>query len=124
MTRLWIGIGLMLVLLLVGIFLWSGITPFHENLASKLDSAAMLALDGNWEQAQKVAFTARDQWLHFQDCIAAVIDHEPMEQMHALFRELSLLQSNQAVDFASVCVHLAETSRAIGETQSLKWWGI
>ena len=124
MTRLWIGIGLMLVLLLGGIALWLGIVPFHENLAHELDSAAELAVAGNWEQAQKTAFEARDRWQQHQNRIAAVTDHEPMEQMEALFHELSLLDASRAVDFACICVQLAETSRAIGETQSLKWWGV
>lgn len=124
MTRLWIGVGLMLVLLLGGIALWVGIVPFHENLASSLDDAAQLAIGGQWEQAQKAAFAARDRWQKHQNGIAAVTDHEPMEQMEALFRELSLLGASQAVDFACICVQLAQTAHAIGETQSLKWWGV
>ena len=124
MTRLWIGVGLLLALLLGGVALWLGLVPFHEDLAENLDTAAKLAMEGNWEQAQKTALAARDRWLDYQDGIAAVTDHEPMEQMQALFRELCLLEASQATEFACVRVHLAEFSRAIGETQSLKWWGI
>ena len=47
-----------------------------------------------------------------------------MERMHALFREISLMGQGQTVDFVAGCIHLAETARAIGETQTLKWWGI
>ena len=124
MTRLWIGVGLLLILLLGGIALWLGIVPFHENLAESLDRAAQLAAEGHWTQAQDTAFAARDRWQRHKDSIAAVTDHEPMEQMEALFQELSILDANQAVDFACICVHLAGVSRAIGETQELRWWGI
>lgn len=124
MTRLWIGIGLLLVLLLGSLALYFGIVPFHENLAENLDAAAAFAVNGDWAQAQETAFAVRDRWLRYQNSIAAVTDHEPMEQMHTLFRELSILESSQKTEFASICVHLAETSRAIGETQALKWWGV
>ena len=124
MTRLWIGVGLLLLLLLGGIALGVSVVPFHETLSENLDTAARLAADGQWEQAQETAFAARIQWLKYQDCFAAVTDHEPMEQMEALFRELSFLQASQAVDFACVCAHLSQIAQAIGETQQLKWWGI
>ena len=124
MTRLWIGVGLMVILLFGGIALWLGIVPFHENLAKELDTAAELAVAGNWEQAQNTAFSARDRWQRHQNRIAAVTDHEPMEQMEALFQKLSMLDSDRAVDFACICVQLAQTAQAIGETQALKWWGI
>ena len=124
MTRLWIGVGLLLVLLLGSIALWGRIVPFHEALAEDLDAAAELATAGNWEQAQKLAFSAQNRWKQHQNSIAAVTDHEPMEQMHALFRELGLLDASRRVDFACICVQIAQTARAIGETQSLKWWGI
>lgn len=124
MTRLWIGVGLLLILLLGGIALWLGISPFHNRLAETLDQASLLAVEGNWAQARSAAFSARDQWLQYKDSFAAVTDHEPMEQMDALFRELSLLDADRAVDFSCVCVQLAGVCRAIGETQSLKWWGI
>ena len=124
MTRLWIGVGLLLILLLGSIGLGLGVVPFHEALAEELDAAAKLAVDGSLEQAQKTAFAARDQWQKYQDCFAAVTDHEPMEQMEALFRELSFLQDDRAVDFACVCAQLSQVAQAIGETQRLKWWGV
>ena len=124
MTRLWFGVGLLVVLLLGGIALRCGIVPFHENLAQELDTAAELAVAGNWEQAQNAAFSARTRWQRHQDRISAVTDHEPMEQMEALFQELSMLDSDRAVDFACICVQLSQTAQAIGETQALKWWGI
>lgn len=124
MTRLWIGLSLLVVLLLGGGALWLGVVPFHENLAESLDTAAELAVSGQWEQAQRTAFTAYNQWQGRRDCFAAVTDHEPMEQMEALFRELSLLDISRWEEFSVICVQLAQTARAIGETQSLKWWGL
>ena len=124
MTRLWIGVGLLLALLAGGIFLNRQTVPFHQELSRDLEQAATLAAEGNWTQAQTLALDARTRWLKRQDGYAAVTDHEPMEQMEALFQELCILDASRAVDFGCVCVHLAKTAQAIGETQSLKWWNI
>ena len=124
MTRLWIGVGLLIALLIGGIVLNTLTVPFHEELSQDLSQAAVLATEGRWEQAQALALQARQQWLRRQNCYAAVTDHEPMEQMEALFQELTILDASRAVDFGCVCVHLAQTAQAIGETQSLKWWNI
>ena len=123
MTRLWIGVGLLLVLLLGGLGLRLCIVPFQETIAQELCDAASLAKE-DWTPARNAAFAARDRWLRYKDGIAAVTDHEPMEEMEGLFQELSFLDSDRAVDFACICVQLAEISRAIGETQRLKWWGV
>ena len=123
MTRLWIGAGLLLALLVGGLGLRLGIVPFQESVAEELDTAAVLAKE-DWIQAQNTAFAARDRWLRYKNRIAAVTDHEPMEEMEGLFQELNFLDSDRAVDFACICVQLAEISRAIGETQRLKWWGV
>ena len=124
MMRLWIGVGLLLALLLGSLTLCISIVPFHEKLAEDLDQAATLAAEGNWTQAQELAFAAQKRWQRHKNSIAAVTDHEPIEQMHTLFRELRFLSASQAGDFACLCIHLSETARAISETQALKWWGV
>lgn len=124
MIRLWIGVGLLLALLIGSIALWFGVVPFHESLAKDLNTAAELAVEGNWEQAQQIAFAARDRWQKRQNRFAAVTDHTPMEQMEALFREMTLMHREQTSDFTCICIHLAQTARAIGDNQGLRWWGI
>ena len=47
MTRLWIGVGLLLILMICGILLNLYTVPFHETLASDLDLAAKLSVEGN-----------------------------------------------------------------------------
>lgn len=124
MTRLWIGVGLLLTLLAAGIALWLGTVPFHEDLARDLDRAAELAIQGSFAQAQETALAARDRWQSRHRGIAAITDHEPMEQMEAMFQEMRLLDASRSVDFACICAELAQTARAIGETQRLRWWGV
>lgn len=124
MTRLWIGIGLLLILLASGIWLCLGLSPFHEDLAYELEQAAELAVAGEWDEAYRLADTARRQWLGRQRLTAAFINHEPLERAEALFAEMTLMEPEQYRQFAAVCVHLAQTCRAISEPLKLNWWSL
>ena len=124
MTRLWIGIGLLLALLAAGIWLYMGLSPFHEELAVNLDRAAELAMEGDWENAQAIAESSRKVWQSRQKLTAAFIDHEPLERAQALFSEMALMKPEQYREFSSVCVHLAQTCRSISEPLKLNWWSL
>lgn len=124
MTRLWIGIGLLLALLAAGIWLCLGLSPFHEKLAENLDRAAELAVAEDWENAYAMAESARKEWLGRQKFTAAFTDHEPLERAQALFSELEQMKPEQYREFAAVCVHLAQTCRGISEPLKLKWWSL
>ena len=124
MIRFWIGVGLLLVLLAGSIGVCFGLVPFHENGAKVLDEAAQLALQGNWAEATAKASALEKDWQQRQRFTAAFVDHEPLEEVHALFAELALMTPEQAWDFAAVCVHLAEDFRAIAEPLDLKWWSL
>ena len=124
MTRFWIGIGLLLILLAAGVWLWAGLAPFHEELADDLDRAAELSIAGSWEDAQAIARSASKAWQQRQKLTAAFVDHEPLERAQALFSEMAQLQPEQYREFAAVCVHLAQTCRSISEPLKLSWWSL
>jgi len=124
MIRFWFGVGLLLALLAGSIGLCLGLVPFHENGAEILDDAAQLALKGNWAEATANTAALEKDWKQRQRLTAAFVDHEPLERAHALFSELALMEQDQYREFAAVCVHLAETFRAIAEPLDLKWWSL
>jgi len=124
MIRFWFGIGLLLALLAGSIGVCLGIVPFHEKGADILDEAARLALQGNWTEAIAKTAVLDKQWQQKQHLTAAFVDHEPLEEANALFAELALMTPEQAWEFSAVCVHLAQTFRAIAEPLDLKWWSL
>jgi hypothetical protein len=57
--------------------------------------------------------------------VAAVTDHEPMEEMDILFAQLPIYyETDSSLNFAAVCSDLSLLMQAIGENQALKWWGV
>lgn len=125
MKRFWIGVILLLVLLGAGCASSMALTGLHNGLAGDLEAAAQAVRQGDWETAQLEAAQAKDLWNRFQHCVSAFADHEPLEEMDTLFSELEIYeQARQDVDFAVVCLRLAQLSRAVGESHSLLWWNL
>lgn len=125
MGRLWIGIGILVVLLVMGIGLLWGSGVFFEELAQDLERAGELALAENWQAAGEKVEKSREKWEQYRRFWASFTDHEPVEQMQNLFSQLELYQVRQLeVDFAAVCRNLAHLAEAIDEAHSLRWWSV
>ena len=125
MGRLWIGIGILVILLAMGIGLLLGSGVFFEDLSQDLEQAGELALAGNWQAAGEKAEKSREKWEQYHRFWASFTDHEPVEQMQALFSQLELYRARQLeVDFAAVCRNLVHVAEAIDESHSLRWWSV
>lgn len=125
MGRLWIGIGILLVMLAMAIGLLWGSRAFFEDFSDNLEQAGASALAGNWEFATQKAEKSRAQWEKYRHFWSAFTDHEPMEQMQELFSRLEIYRQKQLeVDFAAVCGSLVQMAEAIDESHSLKWWSV
>ena len=125
MGRLWIGIGILVILLAMGIGLLWGSGVFFEELSQDLEQAGELALAGNWQAAGEKAEKSREKWEQYHRFWASFTDHEPVEQMQALFSQLELYRARQLeVDFAAVCRNLVQLAEAIDESHSLRWWSV
>ena len=125
MNRLWIGIGILVVLLAMAIGVLWGSWVFFEEFTHNMEQAGELALAGNWADAAQKAAKSRAQWEKYRHFWSALTDHEPMEQMQELFLRLEIYRQKQLeVDFATVCSSLVQMAEAIDESHSLKWWSI
>ena len=125
MGRLWIGIGILVVLLAMGIGLLWGSGVYFEELSQDLEQAGELALAGNWQAAEEKAEKGREKWEQYRRFWASFTDHEPVEQMQNLFSQLELYRTRQLeVEFAAVCRNLVHVAEAIDESHGLKWWSV
>ena len=125
MGRLWIGIGILVIMLAMAVGLLWGSRVFFEEFSDNLEDAGHLALAGNWTAAAEKAAKSRAQWEKYRHLWSAFTDHEPMEQMQELFSWLEVYQQKQLeVDYATVCSSLVQVAEAIDESHSLKWWSV
>ena len=123
MRRLWIGVGFLIVMLVVGIAMTVMFDRIHTPLAEDLQLASQLALAEDWEKATALAQQARADWKQYREFIAAVADHEPLEKMEYLLDQLDVYaEARREADFSAVCVELAALADAMLESQSITWW--
>lgn len=125
MKRLYIGIGLLVAILAVGIFLTGAFSALHDPLAKKMDQAAAAAMAENWDDAAKMAAQAQADWARIRNFTAAVADHEPLEEVDSLFAQLEVLVcAKDAKEFAMVCARLSTLATALARSQSVTWWNL
>ena len=125
MGRLWIAVGLLVLLLAMGIGMLIAGGFFFRGLSEELEQAGNLALSGFWSEAGEKAEQCQRKWEVSRRFWSAFTDHEPVEEMQKLFSQLEIFRDRQmAVDFAAVCRDLVHLADAIEETHSLYWWSV
>jgi len=125
MKRLWIGIGLLIILLVFGIVSTVAMSDFHETISRQLAQAGSAALTEDWSQAQLLISQARSTWLSYRDIIAAVASHGPMEEIDEYFAKLMVcFQERDRQNFSVCCATLSAKALALGETHSVTWWSL
>lgn len=125
MKRLWLGVGILLVILGIGIYAAVATEDFHKTVSRDLDLAADAAEAGEWGSA-KIRFSrAKEAWEQARDCNAAITDHAPMEEIDRYFSQGEVYLSEQAQkDFRSCCLALSVLVEAVAEAQGLTWWSL
>ena len=125
MKREWIGIGLLLVLLALGLLTTRRMERACEDIADQIGKAGTLALAEDWEGADRLLRKARGRWDGGWRLHAALTDHEPMENVDSQLEALGVYQKQrEKVAFAALCAQLASQIRDIGDAHKLTWWNL
>lgn len=125
MKRVWLGIGILILFLALGLITTQGIHAIFHPLSDTLRKASNAVQEGQWEQAEAMTQAARQRWEKYRNITAALTNHEPMEEADALFDALAVYARQQdLVHFAECCAQLASLTEAIGESQSICWWNV
>ena len=119
MNRIWFGTALLALLLVLGLGGSALMERTHLTQAEDLNRAAELALQGDWSGAEALTSGARKEWDKKRPLIAALSDHEPMDQAEGLFAQLEVFADTEdAISYSSTCVYLARQLEALGKSHS------
>lgn len=122
MKRLWLGLGLLLLLFGVGVAADQLSAHLLEPVCGELLAASDAALAENWTQAEQLAAQARQQWRSWGTVIGAVADHEPLEQINQLYAQLEVYtKSRDPLGFAACCRRLRKMIEAVAKTHEISW---
>ena len=125
MGRLWLGIGLLALFLVLGLWIGHTMDAVHLSIADTLEIAADQALSGDMEAAMETADEAKASWEKHWHGSATVADHAPMDEIDGLIAQLECYnRADQPGDFAACCARLSLLVRAMSEAHSLTWWNL
>ena len=125
MKRLFIGIGLLAVILAAGLLIPEYLEFCHEPIIDDLDRAAELAMDGEWERTAYLTERAEEKWQEKRPVTAAFTDHEPMDEIDGMFAQLELYaDAGDSVAFSGTCVYLVSQLDALGDYHELNFWNL
>ena len=125
MNRFRIGVGILVVILAAGWISSWGLSKIQEPITRDLLSAAQYAQQERWDQAETLVQQARDRWSRYWRLGASMTDHEPMEEVDALFAELAVWQGRQKTEeFSVACVRLARVTQGIADGHRFSWWNL
>lgn len=124
MKKTWIAVAVLLVLLIGGIAATVAMGSIHGRLSEDLLQAAVLA-EEDWEQAKALADSARAEWEKYAHLIAALADHEPLEEIDSLFLQVRIcIQQGNRESFAMACARLAGIAERLAESNHPSWWNL
>ena len=124
MKRLYIGIVLLAVLLVLGIVLTVSFAALHNPLSDRLLQASRIAGD-DLHQAAALAGEAKLQWDQWRRFTAAVSDHRSLEQIDAQFARVAVFaRLDQPAEFAATCAELSRLLSAMADSQQVTWWDL
>ena len=122
MRRIWIGVGILLGLLVLGVMVMQ-ITD--RQLGSVSETLKQAAEARDWSEAVSLAQKAQRQWKQRWHLMASLADHTDIDAVDSLFAQLKVCQQYKAQEkHASVCARLSEAIRDLEENHRLTWWNL
>lgn len=119
MIRCYVGIALLLLLLLAGIWVQTTMQQIHYPIAAAFSQAADAADAAHWPEAAALASHAAAQWQTHRTFTAALADHQPLEDIEALIVQLPSSENADAAAYSALCRELSRRIQAVAEAHVL-----
>ena len=125
MMRGWLGTGILVIFLILGLLFGGIMHNAHKPTGELLEQAAEKALSGAFDEAVTLGMQAKHRWEKQWNGTATLADHNPMDDMDGLFAELEVYARTEEIPhFAACCKELAKRVEAVAEAHRFSWWNI
>lgn len=121
MARFRFGVGLLLVLL--GLCLWAqvGMARLQSPIRAEIARAEACAAGENWTDAAAAVARARQGWQCHRTLLAALADHQPLEDIEALLAALTAYaETQEQAEFQAGCRELLGRLQAMEDAHTLE----
>ena len=122
MKRIWIGLGLLALLLASGITVRRKMEDLHQATCQQLRLAVSAP---RWEDAISFGDAAKARWEKSRRFTASVADHQEVDQIDSLFAQLEVYHTQgDPLSHAATCAYLEQSITALQEAHRLTWWNL
>lgn len=122
MKRIWVGVGFLVVLLIVGLSVMQVTEHQLEALSQTVQQAAEAE---SWAEAAALVQNAQANWNQQRHLMAAFADHEDIDTVDQIFAQLKIYQGHQTkTAHAAACAQLSEALKSLRDAQRLTWWNL
>ena len=122
MVRGWIGLGILLIFLALGIYAATAMAEAHLSTGELLEQAAEKAVNGDFNMGVDLGMEAKKLWEKAWNATATLADHSPMDDVDALFAEMEIYaKTEEKPHFAACCKELAQRIRAVADAHRFHW---
>lgn len=122
MKRLWIGIGLLAAIMILGSWTSQRMADIHTAISDNLHQSAQAAQAGQWNKADELARSSQTQWQESWDFSAILADHTQLDEIDGMFAQAEVYrQSRDSLAYAAVCARLATSIDTLQEAHQLSW---
>lgn len=123
MKRCWFGLGLLAALLALSILTAGIMERRHSRIAQVLAQAGQAMAAENWEQGAALSRDGAAQWEQGAAFGAAMLDHEPMEEIDSLLAQVALcLEIGDGDGAAQLLTEAAARVENIARSHRWSWW--
>ena len=125
MGRVWIGVGLLTGLLLLGLWVSVSMDNSQQEVSQMLEQAAVTVLSEDAQRGIALAAKAQERWQRNWRITASVADHAPMDEIDSLFAQMEMYEKSQNYsEFSACCYRVAQLVQAVGDAHVLNWWNL
>lgn len=122
MRRIWIGVGVLLALLAVGIVVMQ---LTNRQLGEVSETLKRASETQNWDRAVSLVQKAQKDWKENWHLMAALADHTDMDTIDGLFAQVEVYgQRSAKTHHAATCARLSEAIRDLEENHRFTWWNL
>lgn len=122
MKRIWIGVGFLVGLLVLGL----AVMKITDRQMGEISHTLQQASESrDWELSVSLAQAAQRNWEENSHLMAALSDHADMDTVDQLFAQLRVYQLHkEETGHAALCAQLSEAVHAFKENHRLTWWNL
>ena len=121
MKRMWIGTGLLALLIVAGLLTGAVLNKRMDRAAGQLEAAGEAAQAEAWVEADALTGQIKDDWERMKWAAEALSDHERLNQIDTAFAQLPAYAGNDSASYQALCIAIAQDLQLVAKNHTLSW---